>query len=74
VIESRAGAGTFVLPPWPLAAHHAPPTPTDVWPAWQAGLAGRSNPEHNRMLSQVLRGSTRTDTVDLTCETTTGIA
>ncbi len=64
VIESRAGAGTFVLPPWPLAAHHAPPPETDVWPAWQAGLGQRSNPERDRMLSQVLRGPLGPDTVN----------
>ena len=64
VIESRGGAGTFVLPPWPLAAHHAPPPVTDVWPAWQEGLGQRSNPERDRMLSQVLRGPLGPDTIN----------
>lgn len=64
VIESRAGAGTFVLPPWPLAVHHEPAATPDVWPAWQEALRDRSNGERDRMLCQVLRGPLDADTMN----------
>ncbi len=63
VIESRGGSGTFVLPPWPLAAHRERPATSEACPAWQVGLGDRSNPERDRMLRQVLRGPLALDTV-----------
>jgi GntR family transcriptional regulator/MocR family aminotransferase len=64
VVESRAGAGTFVLPPWPLAAHQAPRATSEACPAWQAGLRDRINLERDRMLCQVLRGPLAADTIN----------
>ncbi len=64
VVESRAGAGTFVLPPWPLAAHQAPRATSEHFPAWQAGLGDRINAERERMLCQVLRGPLAPDTIN----------
>jgi len=63
VIEPRAGAGTFVLPPWPLAAHLEAAATTEVRPSWQDGLGDRINPERDRMLRQVLRGPLAADTI-----------
>ena len=64
VVESRAGAGTFVLPPWPLAANRAPRTVSEARPAWQAGLCDRIDVGRDRMLRQVLRGPLDPDTIN----------
>lgn len=56
VIEARPGAGTFVLPPWPLAVADDGPTVDATLPAWQHGLRTHAYPERDRMLRQVLRG------------------
>lgn len=64
VVESRRDAGTFVLPPWPLAAHQASPTASDGVPAWQMGLRDRISSERDRMLRQVLRGPLAPDTIN----------
>ncbi len=64
VIESRVGAGTFVLPPWPLAAHRESTSTSAPCPPWQAGLGSRINAERDRMLHQVLRGPLAPDTIN----------
>jgi DNA-binding transcriptional MocR family regulator len=64
VVEPRGGAGTFVLPPWPLAATRAPRPARDGCPAWQAGLLDRINGERDRMLREVLRGPLAPDIVN----------
>jgi len=64
VVEARAGAGTFVLPPWPLAADQASPATSDGCPAWQASLPGRFSSDRDRMLRQVLRGPLAPDTIN----------
>ena len=69
VIESRAGSGTFVLPPW------EPPRPArgdgkaallpevaDL-PAWQQGLASPAHPERADLLGHVLRGPLTPDVI-----------
>jgi DNA-binding transcriptional MocR family regulator len=63
VIESRGGAGTFVLPPWPPAPPRAAAAPSESYPPWQLGLRDRVNPERDRMLRQVLRGPLAPDTI-----------
>ena len=64
VIEPRAGAGTFVLPPWPLAAHRESAPVSAPCPPWQARLSSRINAERDRMLHQVLRGPLDPDTIN----------
>lgn len=64
VIESRAGAGTFALPPWPLAAHQPSSATSEMCPAWQIGLRDRISSDRDRMLRQVLRGPLTSDTIN----------
>ncbi len=63
VIESRVGAGTFVLPPWPPAAQRDAAAASEACPPWQVGLRDRANPERDRMLRQVLRGPLEPDAI-----------
>ncbi len=62
LLEARAGAGTFVLPPWAPAdeggAVHAGPLPP-----WQARLATARPSVRDQMLRQVLRGPIVDDTI-----------
>jgi GntR family transcriptional regulator/MocR family aminotransferase len=62
VLESRAGSGTYVLPPWAPprpaggshgAAHHLA---ADDLPPWQRDVRRIANPERDEVLGQVLRG------------------
>ena len=56
-VESRAGSGTYVLPPWDGAsAVGATPETSPAWPAWQRGLTSPVNPEREGVLGQVLDG------------------
>lgn len=69
VIESRAGSGAFVLPPWP------PPRPAhgdgesallpdeSGLPAWQQNLAPKFHSERADLLDHVLRGPLTPDAI-----------
>lgn len=69
IVESRAGSGTYVLPPW------QPPRPVprddgtvdlpaiDDQPAWQSRVSLAVNPERAELLGHVLRGPLTTDTI-----------
>lgn len=63
VVEARPGAGTFVLPPWPLAVAADSAMGEAVLPPWQSALQTPINPERERMLRQVLRGPIVADTI-----------
>jgi GntR family transcriptional regulator / MocR family aminotransferase len=63
VVEARPGAGTFVLPPWPLAAAIDDGVEDDALPTWQTALHPDCQPERDRMLRQVLRGPIVADTI-----------
>ncbi|MGH2615811.1 MAG: PLP-dependent aminotransferase family protein, partial [Thermomicrobiales bacterium] len=69
VIESRAGSGTFVLPPWqpprPARRHGgatALPAADDL-PVWQQHLSHHVNPVREEMLAHVLRGPLTADAI-----------
>jgi GntR family transcriptional regulator/MocR family aminotransferase len=69
VIESRAGAGAFVLPPWapPRPAHgtgeSAHATGASDLPAWQNNLTPAVHPERAELLGHVLRGPLTPDVI-----------
>jgi GntR family transcriptional regulator/MocR family aminotransferase len=65
VIESRAGSGAFVLPPWqpPRPAPREGEVPGDDLPAWQQRLAPEVDPIREAMLGHVLRGPLTADAI-----------
>ncbi|MCC6791475.1 MAG: PLP-dependent aminotransferase family protein [Thermomicrobiales bacterium] len=63
VVEARPGAGTFVLPPWPLAGSTHVVERQSKLPAWQTALQTQIDPERDRMMRQVLRGPMVADTI-----------
>jgi DNA-binding transcriptional MocR family regulator len=71
IIESRAGSGTFVLPPWqsprPAGGNGEGTLPLAEGelglPAWQHGLAPAVHPERAALLGHVLRGPLTPDAI-----------
>ena len=65
LIESRAGSGAFVLPPWspPRLGQPAAETDEPDLPAWQRNLAPTVHPERAELLGHVLRGPLTSDAI-----------
>lgn len=65
IIESRAGSGAFVLPPWqpPQLARRDAETADDDLPVWQRRLSSGVDPTREAMLAHVLRGPLTTDAI-----------
>src|SRR5579884_4337055 len=52
LLESRGGAGTFVLAPWEVAEVRAQRRPRVPLPRWQAELAPAARPQRARALRE----------------------
>lgn len=65
VIESRAGSGAFVLPPWqpPQLARQDGEAAGDDLPVWQRRLSNEIDPTREAMLAHVLRGPLTADAI-----------
>ena len=55
LVESRGGAGTFVLAPWEVAEVRAQRRPRAAQPRWQAELAAHTRPQRARALREDAR-------------------
>src|SRR5437762_1401910 len=55
LLESRGGAGTFVLAPWEVAEVRAQRRPGVAQPRWQAELAAEVRPQRARALREETR-------------------